>query len=110
MEMEFKVPGARRRRLLLVVGVVTAVVAGLVAFQMSQGGTATAAPPKTQKVLVATHDVPARSIMQTSDVAVRDVPEDASLAMAMLDAAGVVGRVTTVPLVNGQVIYPTIFV
>jgi Flp pilus assembly protein CpaB len=110
MEMEFKDPGARRRRLLLVVGVVTAVVAGLVAFQMSQGGSATAAPPKTTKVLVATHDIPARSIVQTADVTLRDVPDDPSLAIAMVDPVGAVGRVTTVPLVSGQVIYPTVFV
>ena len=110
MEMEFKDPGARRRRLLLVVGAATAVVAGFVAFQLSQGGPATAAPPKTKGVLVATRDIPARSIMQASDVVVRQVPEDASVAMAMVDPGGVVGRVTTVPLVSGQVIYPTVFV
>ncbi len=110
MEMEFKDPGARRRRLLFIVGVTTAVVAGLVAFQMSQGAGAAAAPPKTQKVLVATHDVPARSIMASADVVVRDVPQDPSLAMAMVDPTAVVGRVTTVPLVGGQVVYPTVFV
>jgi Flp pilus assembly protein CpaB len=110
MEMEFKDPGARRRRLLFIVGVTTAVVAGLVAFQMSQGAGAAAAPPKTQKVLVATHDVPARSIMASADVVVRDVPQDPSLAMAMVDPTAVVGRVTTVPLVSGQVVYPTVFV
>jgi Flp pilus assembly protein CpaB len=109
MEMEFKDPGARRRRLLLVVGVVTAVVAGLVAFQMSQGN-ATAVEPQTQQVLVATHDIAARTIIQSADVTLRSVPQDPSLAIALTDPTAVVGRVTTVPLVNGQVIYPTVFV
>ncbi|MDP8905446.1 MAG: hypothetical protein M3N29_09080 [Chloroflexota bacterium] len=110
MEMEFKDPSARRRRLLLVVGLVTALIAGFAAYQMSAGGTGAAAPPETTQVVVVTREVPPRTVLAAGDVALREVPVDPSVETAARATEVVVGRMTAVTMLPGQVVYPNLLV
>jgi Flp pilus assembly protein CpaB len=111
MTADFRDPSKRRRRLLLVIGVLIALVAGYLAFSLSNAGNRPApseAPKRT--VVVAARDIPIRSTLTQDDVTTREVPDDPSLGLAYADPAPVIGRVTTVPLASGQVIYPNVLV
>lgn len=111
MELKFKDPAIRRRRLIILLGVVMAITAGLVAFGMSRGGAAPAAAEVTKRaVLVALVDIPARTVLQNEHVTVRQIPDDLSLALAFNEPSDVVGQVTTGPITAGQAIYPNVLV
>jgi Flp pilus assembly protein CpaB len=109
MEMEFK-DGSRRRRPMIILGVVLAVVAGLTAYSMGSGGAAPAEAVPMRTILVAAQELPARSIVLEADVTTREVTDDSSVSLAMTSPADVVGRVTVVPILPGQVIYPNMLV
>ena len=111
MELKFKDPAIRRRRMIILLGVAMAITAGLVAFAISGGGAgpAVAEVPK-RAVLVAVADIPARTVLQTEHVAVRQIPDDVSLALAFTQPTDVVGQVTTGPIMAGQAIYPNVLV
>jgi Flp pilus assembly protein CpaB len=106
MEMEFRDTSARRRRLLLYLGVALAFLAALMAYSMATQGLAAQEPPKMQAVLVATRDIPARTTLSGDDVTVRELPQDPALVPALTSPDQVLGRVSTVPMFSGQVIYP----
>lgn len=110
MAMEFRDTSSRRRRILLSLGVALAFLAGLIAYSMANQGLAAQEAPKMQAVLVATRDIPARTTLVADDVTVRELPEDPALAPAFASREEVVGRVTTVPMFNGQVVYPNTMV
>jgi Flp pilus assembly protein CpaB len=101
MELEFTDRG-RRRRLLMIVGVFLAIVAGSTAFFLGNRGTSEAAPVAEREVLVAAQTIPARTIIESSHLVLRDVPEDASLAFAITDPAEILGLVTAVTIYADQ--------
>ncbi|MEO8626121.1 MAG: Flp pilus assembly protein CpaB [Candidatus Limnocylindrales bacterium] len=103
MEMEFKDSSGRRRRLLLILGLVLAVFAGYLAYTMSKNEGQEPLP--TKSVVVAAHEIPVRTVIQAGDLALRDVPDDPSVATALTDTASAIGRVTSVPLEAGQIIF-----
>jgi Flp pilus assembly protein CpaB len=111
-ELEFKDPSHRRRRLMIIVGVVTALAAGVLAYSLGMQGSASAEPPPVPQraIVVAVQALPARSVLQEGDVAVRLVPDDASLLGALTSAEEAVGHVTTIPVLIGQVFYPNLLV
>jgi Flp pilus assembly protein CpaB len=108
MEMEFKDTGRRRRLLLAGVGAALALVAGYGAFQLAQRGTQAEQVP-TQTVLVAAHDISARTLLTVDDVTVREVPVDQILVQSYRSAEDVAGRVTSVPIYAGQQMAPNLF-
>src|SRR3989304_2397524 len=96
MEMEYHHEG-RRRKVLIVLGVVLAVAAGGAAFflvnQAQNAGTGVVA---TRDVVVAARDIPARTVIQSSDLTIRAVPDDPSLAVAIASPEDAIGRITGV--------------
>lgn len=108
MEMEFK-DNRGRRRVAMVVGLALAVVAGGAAFTMGNGPTTTAEPLPTRSVLVAAVDIPARTVIDSSYLTLREVPEDASNLNAMTEPADVLGLTTGLTIFAGQVITPNFF-
>jgi Flp pilus assembly protein CpaB len=108
MEMEFK-SGARRQRLLLIVGVALALFAGIAAFYMSSHGTASGQPIAMRTVVVAAQAIPARTVIEQSHVILRKVPDDATYDMAVTDPGQVLGLVTGVSVYDGQPITMNLF-
>ena len=106
MEMD----SSRRRRLILMtLGIVLAVVAGGIAFLLSQQTT----PPQelqTVPVLVATRDIPARTTLGTDDLTVVQLPESAVLTPAYTTTEEALGRVTQVAILTDQQITPNLFI
>jgi Flp pilus assembly protein CpaB len=79
MELEYHQPG-KRRKIFIVLGVFLAIAAGGAAFVLinnaqQQGGAVTMKP-----VIVAARDIPARTVLQTSDLTIRSMPDDPSVA------------------------------
>jgi Flp pilus assembly protein CpaB len=108
MEMEFKDTGRRRRLLLIGLGLALALAAGYGAFRLaSNGGNAPAVIKEA--VLVARHDIPARTTLTADDVTLRDVPIDEILGESYREAGAVVGRVTSVPIYADQQMTPSLF-
>ncbi len=108
MEMEFKDTGRRRRMMVVMIGAVLAAAAGIGAFTLASKGTPVEATPK-KAVLVASHDVLARTQITADDLTVREVPVDEALTQAYVGAAEVVGRTTSVPIYADQQITPNLF-
>ncbi|HEV8516587.1 MAG TPA: Flp pilus assembly protein CpaB [Candidatus Limnocylindrales bacterium] len=98
MELEYHDTSNRRRRIFIIIGVLLALVAGGAAFTvLSQAQSRPPDLPKRQ-VIVAARDIPARTILGTSDLTVREMADDPSLVNAVSDPTSVVGRVTAVSL------------
>jgi Flp pilus assembly protein CpaB len=106
MDSEFEHPG-RRSRFIVVVGVVLAVIAAGAAFMaidQAQKKVAQADPQKVA-VVVAVQTIPARKIIEESDVAVREVPIDPTNANAIVSTPDkVVGRMPAVTILSGQLV------
>jgi Flp pilus assembly protein CpaB len=109
MEMEFKDTGRRRRFLMIVIGLALAGAAGYGALMLAQNGAKQGARPVTQPVLVAAHDIPARTTIGVDDVTVRDVPIDEILQQTYTDPQSVLGRVNAVPIYTDQQVSPNLF-
>ena len=108
MEMEFRDEG-RRRKILIGAGIVLAVVAGAGAFLAINRAQSGAAPQvATRTVLVAARDIPARTVLQTSDLTQRAIPDDPALASAITDPQQVVGRLSGVAILLQQPITPNL--
>jgi Flp pilus assembly protein CpaB len=108
MEMEFKDTGRRRRLLLIGLGAALAIAAGYGAFRLASNGTQAPQVIK-ESVLVAAHDITARTTLTADDVTTRDVPIDEILSQSYHDPADVIGRVTSVPIYADQQMTPSLF-
>jgi Flp pilus assembly protein CpaB len=109
VEMEFKDPTRRRRMVFVTVGLAVAAIAGVGAFTLASGGNAPAPEVAKRPVLVAAHDVAARTTVAVEDVTIRQVPVDEVLTEAYTEAGLVVGRVTAVPIYTDQQMTPNLF-
>ena len=108
MEMEYH-DDSKRRKVFIVLGVVLAVVAGGAAFYLvNQAQTAGNTAIATRQVVVAARDLPVRTVIEASDVTVRSVPEDPSVATAYTTPEEVVGRITGAPVLFQQAFTPNL--
>jgi Flp pilus assembly protein CpaB len=95
-------------RILLAVGVLIAVLAGAgTYFYAGAARTATPTDVAMVDVLVATHDIEARSALGANDVKVVQLPRDAAPAAALREASGAAGMITTVRLSANEPVLPT---
>jgi Flp pilus assembly protein CpaB len=107
MEMEYK-DHRRRSRILVILGLIMAVVAGGSAFYLInqaqlQAGTGSTA---TTPIVVAVRLIPARKAIEAGDVAIRDVPIDPTNANGVFVSVDkVVGLIPGVNILEGQPIY-----
>lgn len=106
MEMEYKDP-SRRGRYIVIVGVILAVVAGAAAFLLINQAQQQAGQGGLQKVsvVVALQTIPARKIIEATDVTVREIPLDETNAQGIASTPDkVVGRVPAVTILQGQMV------
>lgn len=106
MEMEFN-DGRSRGRFVMVMGLILAVVAGGAAFFLiSQAQQQAAHNAPTVAIVVATREIPPRKPIEAADVAVREVPLDATNAQGVFtDPTKVIGLVPGVAILAGQPVY-----
>ena len=106
MEMEYKDP-SRRGRYIVIAGVILAIVAGAAAFFLINQAQQQAGQGGLQKVavVVALQTIPARKIIEPTDVVVREVPIDPTNAQGVVSTPDlVVGRVSSVAILEGQMV------
>ncbi|HEV2248912.1 MAG TPA: Flp pilus assembly protein CpaB, partial [Candidatus Limnocylindria bacterium] len=100
----------RRARLVLIVGLLIAVLAGAGTFLLSSGSKTEAPPPvPTTDVLVASHDIPSRTALTAADLKVQKYPTDIAPVAALAKPADVIGKIVQVPISAGEPILPTKF-
>jgi pilus assembly protein CpaB len=103
--------GSRRRaRLILIVGVALALVAGVGTFVYASGAKSdqpVAVP--TVAVLVAAREIPAKTTLTTADVKLQEFNLDAKPAAAMSDATEALGKITVQSISVGEPILPSKF-
>src|SRR5690349_6858060 len=95
-DLGYKEPGERRRKFTLFLGVIMAVVATFVVLGLGNGGGggSTTSSVPMRDVVVALSDLPAKSVLAASSLAVRSVPDAPYLATAFSDPSKLVGKVT----------------
>jgi Flp pilus assembly protein CpaB len=106
VEMEYKDP-SRRGRWIVVIGVFLAVAAGGAAFFLINQAQQQAGQAGLQKVtvVVAAQTIPARKIIEATDVTVHEVPIDQTNAQGIVSTTDkVIGRVTAVAVLQGQMV------
>ena len=97
----------RRARLVLIVGILIAILAGAGTFVLSSGSKAEApAPVATTDVLVAARDLPARSALTAADVKVQKYPVELAPPTALAKPEDVVGKIVQQPIAAGEPILP----
>jgi Flp pilus assembly protein CpaB len=106
-EMDYRDPHARRRKVMMIVGVFMAIAAGLTAY-FGSSGAAQAKPIATRTVIVAAIQIPARTVLTTKHLAQRAVPDDPYLKAAIVDPALLVGQVTSVSIYQNQPFLPSL--
>lgn len=107
MEYEYRDP-SRRGKFIVVIGLLLALVAGGAAFlvisqaqqQAGQSGVPTAA------IVVAAREIPGRKVIDAEDLAVREVPIDATVATGVFaDPTKVIGLVAGTTILAGQPVF-----
>jgi pilus assembly protein CpaB len=98
----------RRARLVLIVGILIAVLAGAMTYVVSSGSKSAEAPPPvaTSDVLVAARDLPARSAITAADVKVAKYPVDLVPPTALTDPKDAVGKIAQQSLAAGEPLLP----
>jgi Flp pilus assembly protein CpaB len=106
MEMEYKDP-SRRGRWIVVIGVLLAILAGGAAFYLINQAQQQAGQAGLQRVavVVALQTIPARKIIEPTDVTVREIPLDDTNAQGIASTPErVIGRVPAVAILQGQMV------
>ena len=106
MEMEYKDP-SRRGRYIVIIGVILAVVAGAAAFYLISTAQQQAGQAGLQRVsvVVALQTIPARKVIEATDLEVREVPLDPTNAQGIVSTPDrVIGRVPAVTILAGQMV------
>jgi Flp pilus assembly protein CpaB len=103
--------GSRRRaRLILIVGVALALVAGVGTFVYASGAkTDQPVAVPTVAVLVAAREIPAKTTLTSADVKLQEFNLDAKPAAAMTKADDALGKITIQSISVGEPILPTKF-
>jgi Flp pilus assembly protein CpaB len=107
MEMEYK-DNNRRGKVVIIVGVVLAVVAGATSFYLINQAQQHAGEGELQmvSVVVAAQVIPARTPIQPGALVVREIPLDAATQVGIVtDPVQLAGKVLAIPVAIGQPIY-----
>ena len=107
MEMEYK-DSNRRGKVVIIVGIVLAIVAGGAAFYLINQAQQSAGQGELQKVkvVVAAQIIPARTpVLETSLTIAEIVLDEATQQGIVTDPAALVGKVLAIPVAVGQPIY-----
>jgi Flp pilus assembly protein CpaB len=107
MEMEYR-DSNRRSKIVITVGVILAVVAGVTSFFLINQAQQTAGPGGGAKVavVVAAQLIPARTPIPPGALEVREIPLDAATQVGIVtDPAVLVGKVLAISVAAGQPIY-----
>lgn len=96
----------RRARLVLIIGVLIAILAGAGTYVVSSGAKSEPPPVATTDVLVATRDLPSRSAITPADVKVQKYPVDLAPPAALTKPEDVLGKIVQQPLSAGEPILP----
>jgi pilus assembly protein CpaB len=65
---------------------------------------ATPIPPRTEPVVVVTHDLPIRALLRAQDLTVVEVPVEFAPPNALNEISGALDRITKIPLVAGEIV------
>jgi len=106
VEMEYKDP-SRKGRYIVVIGVILAIVAGGAAFYLISTAQQQAGQAGLQRVsvVVALQTIPARKLIEATDLEVREVPLDPTNAQGIVSTPDkVIGRVPSVTILAGQMV------
>ena len=106
MEMEYK-DTSRRGKVIIVLGLVLAIGAGAAAFFLINAAQQNAGQQSLQKVsvVVAARAIPARKPMEPDDLAVREVPLDATNGQGIVTKpSDLVGKVLAVTVLKDQLV------
>jgi len=106
MEMEYK-DTSRRGKVIIILGLVLAIGAGAAAFFLINAAQQNAGQGSLQKVtvVVAARAIPARKPMEPDDLAVREVPLDATNGQGVVSKpADLVGKVLAVTVLKDQLV------
>ncbi len=93
---------SRRARLVMIVGVLLALLAGVGAFVVGSGSSSAPAPVETTPVVVAARELARLTAITAADVKVERYPVTIAPPAALKDPKDVVGKVVTVPLAVGE--------
>ncbi|MFI5227332.1 MAG: Flp pilus assembly protein CpaB, partial [Candidatus Limnocylindrales bacterium] len=107
MEMEYK-DNKRRGRVIIILGVLLALVAGGTSFFLINQAQQSAGqgPIKKVSIVVAAKDIPAHIAVTADEVTLRDVPLDAVNQTGVMSSPDeVIGTVLAIPVSAGQPIY-----
>lgn len=101
---------SRRARLVMIVGIMLAVLAGVGAFVVGSGSQSSAPPVvETTPVVVATRELARLTALAAADVKVEQYPVTLAPVGALKDPKDAVGRVLSVALAAGEPILPAKF-
>jgi Flp pilus assembly protein CpaB len=106
VEMEYRDP-SRRGRYIVIIGVILALVAGAAAFYLISTAQQQAGQAGLQRVsvVVALQTIPARKIIEATDVEVREIPIDPTNALGIVSTPDkVINRVSAVTILAGQMV------
>lgn len=100
----------RRARLVLIIGIVLALVAGAGTFFYASSATTTTAPViQTTPVLVAAREIPAKTALTAADLKVQEFNLDAKPAAALAKPEDAIGKIAVQNISVGEPILPTKF-
>jgi len=103
--------GSRRRaRLVLIIGIVLALVAGAGTFFYASSASTTTAPViQTTPVLVAAREIPAKTVLTAADVKVQEYNVDSKPAAALSKPEDAIGKIAVQNISVGEPMLPTKF-
>ena len=105
MELEYSDRNSKRSKLYIAVGVLVALaVAGMVFVALQASGLAPAKEVPMRQVVVAARDIPSRKPIEEGDLVMRTVPADVTNDSAFTRIDEVLGRVSGVPILTGQLV------
>jgi Flp pilus assembly protein CpaB len=106
VELEYTDKNAKRSKLYIAAGILIALIVGAAVFFALQASNlvGSAGPAQMRSVVVAVRDIPGRKPIEEGDVAMRQVPIDATNETAFSRIDEVLGRVSGVSISTGQLV------
>lgn len=105
MELEYSDKNSKRSKLYIAVGVIMALlVAGIVFVALQASGLTREKDVTMREVVVAVRDIPGRKPIEEGDVVLRSIPVDATNETAFASVDEVMGRVSGVTILTGQMV------